>query len=569
MSRLKRPKLAVGAFLLLTVAGLGYWTSVLSPYARAFARSTEDLLGTARKVYDYASPEYQREVLTSASPNPLNGPFYRFDDNLEHAVVVNEPKLPASGTDSGIVFRLEFDDSDGVELVTQTPEGSRQIVANGVVSLHDTLANALLSTSVPVDIPFDEVGSILLRARSDRVTALTIAWSKEDDPGNPAANRMSIDLVGDGEFHTYDINASNALKRGLRSGDRIRSLFITASDRHVDFVEIDFLRFVSKLSEYSMATRGVGYETIEGEMRRVLYMLPSQTLDFSLLVPEDSPTLEFGAAALMDHPSMVFSVFVLGDGEEELVYHLTDGAAGNWRDSVVDLSRWAGRDIRIRFTVTGESGNVAFLSSPIVNSRPRQPFNVIVILEDALRADHLSTYGYGRVTSPVKDSLMKTGGVVFHNAVSQATKTRPSVPALMTSLFPSATGVWHWDDMLNENYLTLAEVMRSQGFMTASFVQNGNAGPYAGLHQGFSVLWDRDRIGTTTEDILGGQVLEWLEASRHRNFFAYLHVTDPHGVYDPPKPFDNWFRQTQGEGTPIRDPSNRIGRSVVADLTAP
>ncbi len=67
MSRLKRPKLVVGAFVVLSVAGLGFWSSVLSPYARAFERSTQDLLGTVRKVYDNASPEYQKSAM---SPGP-------------------------------------------------------------------------------------------------------------------------------------------------------------------------------------------------------------------------------------------------------------------------------------------------------------------------------------------------------------------------------------------------------------------------------------------------------------------------------------------------------------------
>jgi len=60
----------------------------------------------------------------------------------------------------------------------------------------------------------------------------------------------------------------------------------------------------------------------------------------------------------------------------------------------------------------------------------------------------------------------------------------------MTSLYPIATGVWNFSDMLDDNYLTIAEIMRHQGFATASFIQNGNAGPLAGLHQGFSNLFD-------------------------------------------------------------------------------
>ena len=50
----------------------------------------------------------------------------------------------------------------------------------------------------------------------------------------------------------------------------------------------------------------------------------------------------------------------------------------------------------------------------------------------------------------------------FLNAHSQAEKTRPSVPALMTSLYPSATGVLIFSDSLGDRYLTLAKVLRAQ-----------------------------------------------------------------------------------------------------------
>jgi len=114
---------------------------------------------------------------------------------------------------------------------------------------------------------------------------------------------------------------------------------------------------------------------------------------------------------------------------------------------------------------------------------------------------------------------------------------------MMTSLLPSATGVWNFADMLSDEYLTLAEVLRSQGFVTASFIQNGNAGPQAGLHQGFSTLLDNETIGEVTEDAFGEHVQSWLKRNSHRNLFLYIHVMDPHGVYDPPDPYNGWYRE--------------------------
>ena len=109
----------------------------------------------------------------------------------------------------------------------------------------------------------------------------------------------------------------------------------------------------------------------------------------------------------------------------------------------------------------------------------------MIVLEDALRADHLSLYGYKDKTSPFKEELLQSQGAVFMRARSQDNVTRTSLPSMMTSLLPSVTGVWGFADMLRPEFLTLAEVLRQQGFATGSFVQNSNAGPASGLQQGF------------------------------------------------------------------------------------
>jgi arylsulfatase len=164
------------------------------------------------------------------------------------------------------------------------------------------------------------------------------------------------------------------------------------------------------------------------------------------------------------------------------------------------------------------------------------------VLEDALRADHLSLYGYDQPTSPFKEELLRDHGAVFLRASSQDNVTRASVPSMMTSLLPSVTGVWGFADMLAPEFLTLAEVMRQQGFATASFVQNSNAGPAAGLHQGFDMVADELVRGHPEELLEGERLWSWMQEHKDRNFFMYLHIADPHGPYDPPPPYDEEYR---------------------------
>jgi arylsulfatase len=511
-------------------------------YARAFQRSADQLLELARRVYENAGPEYQSEVLSALPANPFNGPFHRLDEELDRARVVEKDDFAKIGADAGIIFRFEFDDSDAISLAPAT-DISKWRIGDGLLSAKQTAVDDYVTNRELLDIPRDQVGSIFVRARSAQTASLLLAWSKEAEPEQRLKYRVAIDLIGDDEFHTYQINASNALKFGLQSGDSIRRLFLSpSSDRTIISVEIDYIRFVSKLAKYSREPRGVGYETIDREMRRVLYMLPSQTLQYPIRVPEQSPVLEFGTGILMDQTPITFEVTIHpAEGEPVQLHHSTADDGRSWRETRIDLARWAGQEAKLHLRVAGASGNVALWSNPRISSPPKKRFNVILILEDTLRADHLSSYGYERGTSPVKKRLIDEGGVLFRHAISQATKTRPSVPALMTSLLPSATGVWLFHDMLPDSYLTLAEVMRSQGYLTASFIQNPQAGPLAGLHQGFSVSGGPEWVGEQTEDILGGRVLKWLEANRNRNFFLYLHIMDPHGVYDPPQPFDAWY----------------------------
>jgi len=65
--------------------------------------------------------------------------------------------------------------------------------------------------------------------------------------------------------------------------------------------------------------------------------------------------------------------------------------------------------------------------------------NVLVIIVDALRADHLSTYGYGRETSPYVTKLASQG-VLFQNAIAATSWTLPSHASILTGRLPHETG---------------------------------------------------------------------------------------------------------------------------------
>jgi arylsulfatase A-like enzyme len=517
--------------------------------AGQLAASVEPVLERARAISERAHPDYQDLSLARLAPNPHNGPFYRFDDNLHQAKVVG-PQPKVSLEEDLVIDGFEFDDPAAKELAAADAATS-PLVEQGMLRFLDHNGEDYLTNVKSLAIPKNDVGDILIRARTSRKGWMTLAWSKEERPTDIWRTRVDTPLVGDSTFHTYVINGRNVLGGGLGQDEKLTRVFLRPTNVAGSDIEIDFIRFLSRDSAY-LSPNGVDYVAIGGEMRQALYMRPDQTLDWQVEIPTSNPVLEFGNGVVLDNRPTSFELVILNQERNGTLHAATIASADRWHDFRIDLARWAGQRVTVRFHVAGDAGNVGLWSSPLLHSRPQSRFNVIIVLEDALRADYLSTYGYELETSPHKTALMRDVGIQFDWAFSQATKTRASVPSLMTSLYPTTTGVWHAGDMLSSRYLTLAEIMRAQGFITASFLQNANAGPYVGAHQGFSELYEERIMGQATEEIVGQRVSSWLERHRGQNIFLYLHVIDPHGPYDPPAPFDSRYREVAGTGTPVK-----------------
>jgi len=175
------------------------------------------------------------------------------------------------------------------------------------------------------------------------------------------------------------------------------------------------------------------------------------------------------------------------------------------------------------------------------------PPNVIVLMVDALRADHLGCYGYDRDTSPFLDEFAARG-VVFERAYAQASQTKVSVASLMTGLnppshhvrtatLPGAAGGAVLSDVLSGELETLAERLQDAGYTTAGFVTNPHLEPGQGFDQGFE-HYVYTEIEHCSADNLNEQVLDWLEENDHEPYFLYVHYMDVHMPYYPPPPYN-------------------------------
>lgn len=110
--------------------------------------------------------------------------------------------------------------------------------------------------------------------------------------------------------------------------------------------------------------------------------------------------------------------------------------------------------------------------------------NVILIVIDTLRADHLTPYGYPRPVSPAIQSLADRG-VVFEHALATAPYTTASTASIMTGVLPSVHQAVGIRDSISQDVPTLAETLKAEGYQTVGFYRNDNVRGALGFGRGF------------------------------------------------------------------------------------
>lgn len=186
--------------------------------------------------------------------------------------------------------------------------------------------------------------------------------------------------------------------------------------------------------------------------------------------------------------------------------------------------------------------------------KPANPYNVVLISLDTVRADHLSCYGYQRRTTPHLDELAEDG-LRFRNCAATSNWTLPTHASMFTGLYPESHGARFYspeeigsgyeeeqetEGRLPEKCLTLAEILNTAGYRTGAIVANfGYLGHKFQLDQGFE-HYDATR-GQPPEwyrkaDVITDEATRWLhdQQFQSRPFFLCLNYMDPHHPYNPP-----------------------------------
>ncbi|HXQ21387.1 MAG TPA: sulfatase-like hydrolase/transferase, partial [Candidatus Acidoferrales bacterium] len=114
--------------------------------------------------------------------------------------------------------------------------------------------------------------------------------------------------------------------------------------------------------------------------------------------------------------------------------------------------------------------------------------NVLVIVLECARADHLSCYGYPRETTPFLDHVTREG-VRFTHAIAAAPWTLPAHASLLTGLYPVTHGATDENRFLASRHQTLAEHLKAAGYRTAAFCTNPWVSPETGFGRGFDAFF--------------------------------------------------------------------------------
>lgn len=171
-------------------------------------------------------------------------------------------------------------------------------------------------------------------------------------------------------------------------------------------------------------------------------------------------------------------------------------------------------------------------TTPIVSGD--RPPKILLITLDTTRADHLSSYGYRRQTTPTLDALAARG-VRFANAYTVMPTTDPAHASMLTCQYPRTHGVLqNAARRKNPEGPSLAVWLRERGYATAAITARVGLDPTLRRIAGFD---HADAPKLPKKEREASEVLalaaEWLEDRGGEPWFLWVHLWEPHKPYRP------------------------------------
>jgi arylsulfatase A-like enzyme len=181
--------------------------------------------------------------------------------------------------------------------------------------------------------------------------------------------------------------------------------------------------------------------------------------------------------------------------------------------------------------------------------------DIVLIVVDTLRADHVGCYGYPRATTPNVDGLAGVS-IRYETGLASAPWTGTSIATLFTGLYGSSHGLLTCSaplggdvlpgDFLAPGNVTLAESLSAAGYRTAAIASNPWLRARFGYSQGFDTFDELPAKAAAAQ--VTDRAISRYEEERGAGsgpLFLYVHYMDAHGPYRPDPPFDTLFRSTE------------------------
>jgi len=165
-------------------------------------------------------------------------------------------------------------------------------------------------------------------------------------------------------------------------------------------------------------------------------------------------------------------------------------------------------------------------------------FNIVLIVIDTLRSDHLSFYGYEKQTAPFLNQLSKNS-VIFTNTYSSSSWTAPATASIFTSLYPFQHGVilgirgFKMDRKFNpdikvikipDELATIPEILKGLGYKTYGVSDNWNIDHRMGFTRGFDKF---SNFGYKSATVVNQQIEKNYDGEWEILFIYSLHGSSP------------------------------------------
>ncbi len=184
--------------------------------------------------------------------------------------------------------------------------------------------------------------------------------------------------------------------------------------------------------------------------------------------------------------------------------------------------------------------------------------NVMIIVMDTVRQDHLSIYGHKRDTTPRLRQLVKSSRT-YYNAYSTSGWTPPAHASLFTGLYPIAHKTTQENWAMSNQLTTLAEIFSAQGYETIGIAENGMLNKKNNFNQGFSIYYEAwkehrkkqksfkvralKKLGIQSNQNIAFNLFKksFKEINKEKPFFMFVNFMEPHSPYDSSQQFRSQF----------------------------